>query len=101
LLTDESVVEHVETGRLGGKLERNAVRLIVGDIAIKVDGTTEDRLSTVASVSGIDAAIIENSNVVHTAIGFDEVVVREVDIVSVDINGRSPSFGITFWRAIG
>ena len=45
---------------------------------------------------GIDSTIVEDSDVVDAAIGFNEIVTQGVHVVVVDIDGRGAPVGILF-----
>src|SRR5881396_2992255 len=101
MLADDGVVPHKEASRLGGKLEGNARWNVIEQIAEEIDGTAKDRLSTVATLGGVDPAVVEDADIVDAAIGLDEIVIEHVQVVPVDVDGGSAAVRVTFGCAIG
>ena len=59
------------------------------------------RLRTVAVVTGIHTPILIDADVVNAAVGLNEVVVGEVNVVVVNVDGRRLPLKIGFGRAVG
>src|SRR5207247_4010677 len=102
MLADDGVVPHEEASGLGRKLESNARRDVVKHVAEEIDGTAENRLSTVATLGGVDPAVVEDANIVDATIGLDEIVIKHVQVVSVDVDRGSSTVRDAFgWPAGG
>src|SRR6266511_409762 len=100
MLADDGVVPHEEPSRLDRKLERHARWNVVEQVSEKVNGAAEGRLCTVATLGGVEAAIVEDADIVHAAIGLDEVVIEQVHVVTVDVDGGSATVRVAFGRAV-
>ena len=74
VLADDGVVVGEQSGGLGGKLEGDAAGDVVEDVADEIGRAAEDGLRAVAAVRRVDAAVVVDADVVHAAVGFDEVV---------------------------
>ena len=94
-------MEDEEPGRLRRELEGHAARHVVGQVADEVDRAAEHRLRAVAAVRGVDAAVVEDADVVHAAVGLDEVVAHHVDVVAVDVDRRGAALGVALRRPVG
>ena len=73
---------------------------MIEDVADEIDRAAEHGLCAIAAVGGIDAAVVEDADVVDAAIGFDVVVAQHVEVVVVDVDRRSATFGVLFGRAV-
>src|SRR5687768_17106348 len=51
-------------------------------------------------MGGVHASILEDANVVRAAVRFDEVVVRQVNVVVVDVDGGGAALGVGVWRTV-
>src|SRR5207247_1847049 len=100
MLTNDGVVPHEEASRLGRKLEGNARRDVVKHVAEEIDRPAKDRLSTVATLGGVDAAVVEDADIVDAAIGLDEVVVEHVHVVVVNVDRGSAPVRVAFGGAV-
>jgi len=87
VFADDGVVVGEQSGGLGGKLEGDPAGDVVEDVADEIGRATEDRLRAVAAVRRVDATVVVDADVVHAAVGFDEVVAGHVDVVVVDVDG--------------
>src|SRR6266496_3270582 len=100
MLANDGVVPHQEASGLGRKLEGNARRYVVKQVAEEIDGPAEDRLSTVATLGGVNAAVVEDADIVDAAIGLDEVVIEHVHVVVVNVDRGSATVRIAFGGAV-
>src|SRR5262245_53711691 len=101
MLGNDGVVPHEKASRLGRKLEGNAGRDVVDHVAEEINGSAEDRLSTVPTLGGVDPAVVEDADIVDAAIGLDEVVIEQVQVVAVNIDRGSAALRVFFGRAVG
>jgi hypothetical protein len=85
---------------LGAQLKRAARGHVIKNVSEKINRTAEHRLRAIAVVCRVDASISKHSNVVGSAIGFDEVIVGKMNVVVVDIDGRRAPLRIRVRRTI-
>ncbi len=100
-LANEGVLIDQNAAGSVDQLERAARGAAEGEIAIEVQRAAKDRLGAEGAAGRIDAAVVEDANVLRTAIGLDAIVGHVVDIVVIDIDGAGIPVGVAAGRAIG
>ena len=70
------------------------------NIADKINGTAEYGLRAQTTVRGIDAAVAENTNIVHAAIRFYKIVRHEENIVVIEVDRNAFPFRSFFRNSI-
>ena len=90
-----------DSGGGGVELECSACWDVIEQVADEIDRASEHGLCAVAVVCGIDAPVLIDADVVGAAVGFNEVVVGEVDVVVVDVDRRSATVRVGFRRTVG
>ena len=90
-----------DAGRGGAELERIASGDLIEQVANKVDRPAEDGLGAVAVMGRVYATVLEDADVVCAPVGLDEIVVRKVNVVVVNIDRGGSAFWIGIRWAIG
>jgi len=74
---------------------------VVDHVADEIHRSAEYRLRAHRAQHGIEAAVAQYACIAHGAVGFEAVVVHDINIVVVDINAGGEAVGRCVWPAIG
>ena len=100
MLSDDGVVVDEQPGRFRAELERHSARDVIEDVANEIDGAAERGLCAIAAVRRIDAAVVEDADVMDGAVCLDEIVAHHMNVVIVDVDRRGTAVRVLFGSAV-
>ncbi len=86
VLTDQCVVVDEQARRLGRKLERDAARYVIKNIADEIDRSAEDRLCTDTVLSCIHSPVPHHSYIMNTPVRFYKIIHAQMNIIIQNVN---------------